>query len=953
MPAIRPPAATPATAAGDDWRTTDREEIERRRQRARTEAPRVENRDRSGRFPVFSNFLVHSPSGVTYEVEIRDVARRQFACGCVDFRVNGLGTCKHVEAVLLRLEAERAGEFTAAAEKGSPRIDLVVDHAGQTLRVARGLERLPRALRRWFDATGGRLQPDALPGMVLEVWAQMAAELPELRISQEIGPWLECRRRDAEAVALRRTYEQAVQSGRWPAQETRRPLYPYQREGMLHLACAERALLADEMGLGKTVQAVAACALLHRLGRARRALIVTPASLKGEWEEAIAEFTTLRAQVVSGDAVARMATYAQVGSAAEAEMEAPFFLIANYEQMLPDALAVNERLRPDIVILDEAQRIKNWNSKTALAVKRLQSRYAFVLTGTPLENRLDELYSLVSFLDPSLFGPLFRFNREYLDFDERGRPRGYRNLDRLRERLRPILLRRRKSEVAAELPGRSDRTFLIPLGDAQRIAYRAHETEAARLAEISRRRALTPVQRERLLRELAMARMLCDTPYILDRRSGSARFRDPPTTAAEAERLCPKLGELSRILRECMANPAVKVLIFSEWERMLELVRGLCQRLKIAHAFHAGSVSPGQRRGEVARFKNDPLCRIFLSTDTGGVGLNLPQASVVIHCDQPWNPARLEQRVARAWRPEQTRPVTVLHLVSEGTIEQRMLATLAGKQALSERVLDDPRADRGAQLPVAPGEGATVGRDELLDRLDDLLPPRAGAKASPGSAANGRRAAAPPAPVPVPVNDPAAFCAHAAATLRGALVSVEERTPKDAGSVAGNVVFVVVEPGTIERARELLEPARAKYFPGPAPVQLEIIDRPTAELLRRLSAAGVVNETVHRNRQLYPAAAASTPAAPEARRPGQGTATQRPDPGREFFAGIRARSGKDRHVKRSTHALAFTHRHPALPRARRSAAGRATLDRSGGRRRDPRDKSCRRPRPCPWRCARA
>ena len=265
MPAVN--AVPPPTP--DDWRTTDRDEIERRRQRARAEAPRIENRDTSGRFPVFSNFRVHSPSGVTYEVEIRDLARRHFHCGCVDFRVNGLGTCKHVEAVLDRLETERPAELQAARERGSERVDLVVDHAAQTLRVSHGLGRLPRALRRWFDEAG-RLQPDALPGMVLDVWTQATAAQPELRISQEIASWLECRRREGEAVTLRRSYEQAVQSGRWPAQETRRPLYPYQREGMLHLACAERALLADEMGLGKTVQAVAACALLRRLGRARR-----------------------------------------------------------------------------------------------------------------------------------------------------------------------------------------------------------------------------------------------------------------------------------------------------------------------------------------------------------------------------------------------------------------------------------------------------------------------------------------------------------------------------------------------------------------------------------------------------------------------------------------------------------------------------------------------------------
>src|SRR5207237_8804165 len=115
---------------------------------------------------------------------------------------------------------------------------------------------------------------------------------------------------------------------------------------------------------------------------------------------------------------------------------APFFTIVNYEQMLADALEVNEHLRPDIVVLDEAQRIKNWSTKTTQAVKRLRSRYAFVLTGTPIENRLDELYSLMDFLNPALLGPLFRFNREYYDLDERGRPAGYRKLGQLHERIK-------------------------------------------------------------------------------------------------------------------------------------------------------------------------------------------------------------------------------------------------------------------------------------------------------------------------------------------------------------------------------------------------------------------------------------------------------------------------------------------------------------------------------------
>ncbi len=268
-----------------DWRTTDQDEIERRRLRARQEQPRIRNLD--PKHPVFSNFEVRSRSGMTYRVEIRDIARRQFHSTTVDFQINGLGTCKHTEAVLLHLAARFPREFAAAERQGSDRIDIVPDLAASTLKVERNRGRLPPSLRRLFDSDG-RLQgvtpEEAIP--LLERSGSRA-----LRISQEVEPWLAARRQAAERRLLRREYEEKVQSGVFPPHETKVPLYPYQREGMLHLAFTERALLADEMGLGKTIQAIAACSLLHRLGKAKRALIVAPASLKTEWEEQIQKFT--------------------------------------------------------------------------------------------------------------------------------------------------------------------------------------------------------------------------------------------------------------------------------------------------------------------------------------------------------------------------------------------------------------------------------------------------------------------------------------------------------------------------------------------------------------------------------------------------------------------------------------------------------------------------------------
>jgi hypothetical protein len=390
-----------------DWRTTDQDEIERRRQRAREEAPRIENR--STEHLIFSNFRVHSPSGFSYDVEVRDITQRHFSCTCVDFRINGLGTCKHVEAVLQQLETKHPAAFAAGSAQGSPRIELVTDPGAQTLRVESGLERLPPRLRSAFDPQGLLRDPAGAARLVADLALN---PIPGLRLSQDIAPWLDSRRRASERLRLRRDYEQKVQAGLHPLSETTVPLFPYQREGMLHLAFTERALLADEMGLGKTIQAIAACALLHRLGQARRVLVVAPASVKTEWEEQIGRFTPLPCQIVIGARAARLAAYDRPA----------FFTVVNYEQARADVAELNSRLRPDIVVLDEAQRIKTWNSLTAQSIKRLRSRHAFVLTGTPIENRIDELYSIVDFLDPTVLGPLFRFNRDYFTFDERGPP---------------------------------------------------------------------------------------------------------------------------------------------------------------------------------------------------------------------------------------------------------------------------------------------------------------------------------------------------------------------------------------------------------------------------------------------------------------------------------------------------------------------------------------------------
>jgi superfamily II DNA or RNA helicase len=798
--------AEPKAPPAHNWDTTDGEEIDRRRWRARTEEFRIRNSD--ARYPIFSNFSVSSGSGMTYSVEIHDIAQRQFHCQCVDFRINGLGTCKHVEAVLNHLEGRHPQAFRLAQRGGvSGRIDVIVDSEAGTLQIA-SLEggHPPRALAEWFDADG-RLIPADPAEATLALRALAARRLPTLRVSQEIDPWLVARQRSTERQRLRHEYEINVQRGEWPPQETKVPLFPYQREGMLHLAFTERALLGDEMGLGKTIQAIAACALLHRLGQARRVLVVTPASLKTEWEEQIQRFTDLPLQLVFGSRHHRLNAYRRAGPGST-ESQPPFFTVVNYEQMLADSLQVNVDLCPDVVILDEAQRIKNWSAKTTQAIKRLKSRYAFVLTGTPIENRIDELYSLMDYLDPTVLGPLFRFNREYYRLDDRGRPAGYQNLERLQERIRPFLLRRRKSHVETQLPERTDRNHFVELTPRQREEYDEHARAAAQLLGKAARRPLTQREQDQLFRLLGMMRMTCDTNAILIPK-------DPSSS---------KLPELEKLLEECRDNPGVKVIVFSEWERMLEQVRALCDRLDLGHAWHTGSVPQKRRRTEINAFKQDPNCRIFLSTDSGSTGLNLQNASVVINCDLPWNPARLEQRIARAWRKHQTQPVTVINLVARDTLEERMLDTLAHKQALADGILDGQGKRSELRLK---GSGQS-----FYEKLRQL-----------GVSGDGPTPGRPvPATRSLPADRPAGFARASRERLGDRWVCCEERFPREGER---SVLYVVVDRDAAAHQAPLAS-LHQEYFADQGPEltpQLEVIDRATHETIQRLIDAGLIART--------------------------------------------------------------------------------------------------------------
>jgi hypothetical protein len=646
--------------------TSDAEERALRKKRALLETMSVRPLSKS-RKELFQNYEVRRTEGeesTKYIVELRSLEKSINSCTCQDFLKNGLGVCKHIERVLMYVRRPKRDE-----SRTSPYVELFMtrDPYEPMLMIGSLLpKRWQNKLRKMIDVQGRlrHLNADALSAVVDLCGEISGADVSSARVSSEAKEFLEKLRIKERLSGFESLFREEMVKSKGALPFLKMPLYPYQIEGVLHLAFKGRAMLADEMGLGKTVQAVAAAAIMSEVMQVKRVLVISPASLKAEWEDQIQTFTELETEVLFGLRPARLKRY---------QDSKAFFRLAKYEQVLRVYHEINTILKPDLVILDEAQRIKNWKTQTARSLKMLDSRFAFVLTGSPLENRIDELYSISEFIDPTLFGSLFRFNRKYYRFNDFGKVDGMQNLDNLHEKVKKIMLRRRKGDISEQLPDRVDNTYFVKMTPEQRKRYAEHEVVVAALVAASKKRPLRPEEMDRLQMNLSCMRMCCDTCYILDPKIKKA----------------PKLDELERVLEDIWDDdPERKVIIFSEWVRMLELVQERLSKMEVGYALHTGSVPQKERRVEIKRFKSDPDCRVFLSSESGGVGLNLQSASVVMNLDMPWNPAKLEQRIARAWRKHQTRTVNVINLVSEETIEHKMLDTLKFKQGLADAVLD-------------------------------------------------------------------------------------------------------------------------------------------------------------------------------------------------------------------------------------------------------------------------
>lgn len=464
--------------------------------------------------------------------------------------------------------------------------------------------------------------------------------------------------------AWRERVDELAKASQWepPVPRTlQAELRDYQRQGYQWLARLSRsglgACLADDMGLGKTVQTLA---LLLQRSKAGAALVLAPTSVCSNWRDEIHRFAPSLEVHIYHEATNRRQVFAELGPG--------HVLVASYGLVQQDSEAFTQATWATLV-LDEAQALKNAATKRAQVVSQLQAGFRLALSGTPVENRLSELWSLMNILNPGLLGSASQFQERFAGPIERQQDPAVRQ--RLRRIIAPFLLRRTKAQVLQDLPPRTEIVHLVQPSEAERA-----------LQEAMRRQAREEVEKAAQDKKGPQIRMLAELMKL--RRAAC----DPRLVVPEMGLSGAKIEEFERLVQELVAGQH-KALVFSQFTDYLKLLAERLEALGVAYQYLDGSTPAAERGKRVAAFQQGQGEVFLISLKAGGFGLNLTVADYVIIVDPWWNPAAEDQASGRAHRMGQQRPVTVYRLVTQGSVEERILQMHHDKRSLADSMLND------------------------------------------------------------------------------------------------------------------------------------------------------------------------------------------------------------------------------------------------------------------------
>ena len=603
-------------------------------------------------------YIVRNPEkNNEYKVVYRGASSEWNYCSCMDFKTSRLGTCKHIEAV----KKWFGGKKGVHVHRELPPYTSVYlsyrDERCVKIRIGSDNKEAYEQLAKDYFDENHVLKKSAYAriGSFLKQARQIS---DTFRCYKDAIDFIIDIREKAKRENIVKTYDDEKLDNLLKVN-----LYPYQKEGIRFAAKAGKAIIADEMGLGKTIQAIGTAELLRKEGLIGSVLVLCPTSLKYQWRSEIRKFTDAEVFVIEGSHLKRK----------EAYNRAEPYKIISYNSAAND-IKILGSLQTDMLIMDEVQRLKNWNTQISRAARKIEADYSVILSGTPLENKLDELYSIVEFVDNFRLAPYYLFKDKHIITDETGKVLGYKNLNDIGKKLSDILIRRHKKDVKLQMPERSDKNLFIPMTNEQKDMHQEWQNQV-RLLVLKWRKMhfLSDKDRKRLLLFLSQMRMVCDSSYILDQKT----------------RYDTKVDECVNIISDIISEEGEKVVVFSQWERMTRLIAKELEKKEIGFEYLHGGVPSEKRKNLVDNFMNEPSSRVFLSTDAGSTGLNLQSAATIINIDLPWNPAVLEQRIGRIYRLGQQNNIQVINLVTPHSIEEEMLGKLRFKTSMFEGVLDD------------------------------------------------------------------------------------------------------------------------------------------------------------------------------------------------------------------------------------------------------------------------
>jgi SNF2 family DNA or RNA helicase len=456
--------------------------------------------------------------------------------------------------------------------------------------------------------------------------------------------------------------------------DSKLPLLPYQKAGAKFLYLAGNAILGDDVGLGKTIQSLA----VSEASASNKVLIFCPSVLKYQWQNEIIKFLGSELTTNGSDMPKRMYEYVQVidGSPKDRAKQwgdpFPFrYYITNYELLLRD-LEYMKLTQWDMVIADEATRMSNARSQTAKLIKQIPSRRRLALTGTPVSNKPDDIWSIADFIQPGAFGNYYNFMERYSVMVSNGQYNetwGYKNLEELAERLKPIMIRRTKEQVLPELPEKITTDVPFKLTKKEKELYDKIRKEL--LFDITNGeldKIENPTTIQLAIVKMLRLRQLCDSMELLGEGKDSS-----------------KLEVLRELVKEWEGR---KIIVFTEFSQMADVLEREFQPLQPLKI--TGGVSDNQKRQEIVdTFNSDPNHRLLVMTSAGQFGLNIQAASVVVHYDQPWSLAKVKQRVGRAHRMGQKQSVLEYNLLAKGSVDMYIRRVLFNKQVMSHQILND------------------------------------------------------------------------------------------------------------------------------------------------------------------------------------------------------------------------------------------------------------------------